>query len=122
MYIQSVCFDGENEADVVVSDGKYQILCYACPYCDDGRKGRFMLSAFMSGNVMRALKNKYSVEKTDSGYYAYKLTGRLFDLEKRLVKVGNIIIELENNIPGDMKENDFVEFEAMRIDLSEENG
>ena len=117
MYIKSVDFDGEQEADILVSDGKYEILCYALPYSAGDKEKDFTLSAFMSENVMRALKNEYSAEKTD-GYYGYKLTGRLFDLKNRLVAVGGIVIELENNIPKDIAENEFVEFEvgANRLD------
>lgn len=115
MYIKSVDFDGEQEADILVSDGKYEILCYALPYSAGDKEKDFTLSVFMSENVMRALKNEYSAEKTD-GYYGYKLTGRLFDLKNRLVAVGGIVIELENNIPKDIAENEFVEFEVGRID------
>ena len=70
---------------------------------------------------MRALQNEYLVEKTGDGFYAYKLIGKLFDLKKRLVSVGEIIISLENNIPKDIDVNEFIEFEVMRIDLGEIN-
>lgn len=117
MLIKAVQFDGENEAEVLVSDGNYEILCYAYPYYN--KNGEFTLSTFMSGNVMRALQNEYSVKKTEDGYFSYKLTGRLFDLKNRLAAVGEIVIELENNIPKDIEENEFIGFDVMRIDLEE---
>ena len=53
------------------------------------------------------------------GYYAYKLQGKLVDIKKRLMIIGKIVIELEDNIPKDIKENEFVELNVMRIDLVE---
>ena len=32
MYIKSYSFDGENEASVVVTDGKFELICYAYPF------------------------------------------------------------------------------------------
>ena len=52
------------------------------------------------------------------GYYAYKLQGKLVDIKKRLMIIGKIVIELEDNIPKDIK-NEFVELNVMRIDLVE---
>ncbi len=120
MYVKSVNFYGENEASVVISDGEYEILCYAYPF-ENKKENSFTLSAFMSNNVMRALENNYVIERKDDGYYAYKLQGKLVDIKKRLMVVGKIVIELEDNIPKDIKENEFVELNVMRIDLVEKN-
>lgn len=32
MFVKSVNFYGENESSVVISDGEYEILCYAYPF------------------------------------------------------------------------------------------
>ena len=42
MLIKAVQFDGENEAEVLVSDGNYEILCYAYPYCSVSDKEEFI--------------------------------------------------------------------------------
>ena len=105
------------EADVVVSDGQHEILCYAQPF--ENNNTSFVLLAFDDDNIMRALKNTYVVEKSKEDHYGYKLQGKLVDLKKRLVAIGDIVIELGNGIPKDIKENEFIEFTVVRVDLIE---
>lgn len=40
----------------------------------------------------------------------------MIDMNSRLVSVGNIVIELENVIPKDIVEGDYVVFTVVRID------
>lgn len=120
MYIKEILhYDEESrEADVFISDGQFELLCYVHPYIPDGfDKLKSPLSAYMTENVMRALENAYKTEKLQSGYYSYRLHGKIIDLQKRLVAVGHIIIELENVIPKDIGEGEFIEFTVMRIHL-----
>lgn len=66
MYIKEIlCYDVESqEADILVSDGQYDLLCYAQPFSkEDSQKRPFSISAFMTGNVMRALDDEYNVQK-----------------------------------------------------------
>ena len=118
-HIKILNYDEEaREADVLVTDGRFELLCYAHPFTpDDSAKHNRPLSAFIKENVMRALESEYIVEKTKHGYYSYRLQGKISDLQRRLVMVGNIVIELENVIPKDIREGEFIEFTVMRIDL-----
>ncbi len=43
------------EADLIVSDGKHDLMCYAQPFEDIAQS--FYLSAFRPDNVFRAEKN-----------------------------------------------------------------
>lgn len=38
------------------------------------------------------------------------------DLQRRLISVGNVLIEIENVIPKDINEGEFIEFTVMRMD------
>ena len=105
------------EANVLVTDGKYEILCYASSFKNSNKN--FELSAFMVESVIKADKESYFVEKISDSFFAYKLQGRLIDIEKRIFAVGKIRIELENVIPKDLKNGDFVQVIVGRIDFDE---
>ena len=90
-------------------------MTYAQPFNND--KDIFELYAVKSKNIMRALEPGSAVNKTDDGYYAYKLQGKIIDLENRIVTVGDIKIMLENSIPNDIKVNEYIEFDVLRIDF-----
>ena len=117
MYIEKIISHDEisDEADVLITDGKYSILCYVPEY---SQKQKLMpqLSAFFVENVYLSTTKKYDVQKLDSGYYDQKFTGKVLDRKNRLVGIGQIIIKLDENIPGDIKETEYVEFTAMRVD------
>lgn len=121
MYITKIKdYDIEaKEADIIVSDGKYEILCYAQPF-ENKTNSSFILSAFRDDNIMRGLEEICFVEKIHDGYYDYRLQGKLIDLEKRLVSIGDIVIELGNGIPKDINQNDYIEFTVMRVDFVEQ--
>ena len=51
MYIKSYSFDGENEASVVVTDGKFELICYAYPFNKKIKK--FWLSTCLAKNIMK---------------------------------------------------------------------
>ena len=106
------------EADVLISDGQFEILCYAQPYLPETFKAPdHALSAFMTENVLRVSENEYRIKRLQNGYYSYRLQGKLIDLQKRLVMIGAIVIKIENVIPKDIREGDFIEFTVMRLDL-----
>ena len=120
MYIKELLnYDEEaHEADIVISDGQFDLLCYAHPFISGEYKElKAPLSAFMSENIMRTSENEYRIERLQDNYYAHRFHGKIIDLQKRLVTIGNIVIKLENTIPKDINEGEFIEFSAMRIDL-----
>ena len=117
MYIKSYSFDGENEASVVVTDGKFELICYAYPFNKKIKK--FWLSTFLAKNIMIAYEPKYEVIKL-AGFYSYKLQGKIIDIEKQIVTVGDIPMEIDGYIPKDIVNGDYVEFECVLIDLMQE--
>lgn len=106
------------EADILISDGQNEILCYAYPF-ENRNHNNFMLEAFMAKDAIKVEKKRSFIIKSSAGYYAYKLCGRVIDLEQRLISIGEIIIQLEDIIPKDIINNDFIEFSVMRIDYIE---
>ena len=129
MYIKKIfkCYEDYPEADVLVSDGEFELLCYALFYDNKEGDTNFTLSAMMDGDnslfanasVMTSEEKGYKVQKLDDGYFSYKLQGKLIDIEKEngTVQIGSLIIHDVAPIPRDIKVGEFVEFKVMRIDL-----
>ncbi len=105
------------EADIMITDGQYKILCYAYPFEDEDK--RFALVTHMAKDVMRVETREYKLEKSISGYYSYNIQGEIIDIKKRIVKVGDILIALEDVIPKDINTHDFIEFSVARVDYIE---
>ena len=119
MFVKKIIdFDqSAGEADVLISDGQYEILCYAHPF--ENKNKRFSLISFMAKDVERIETREFKAEKSANGYYSYNMQGEIADIEKRIVKFGDIFIKLEDVIPKDIKTHDFIEFSVVRIDYIE---
>ena len=121
MYIKKIfkSYEDYPEADVLVSDGEFELLCYALFYDNKEGDTNFTLSPLMGESDIMTCDREYKIQKLDDGYYAYKLQGKLIALEKDngIVQIGSLIIHDVGWIPRDIKVGEFVEFEVMRIDL-----
>lgn len=119
MYIQDVLHFNQSgkEAELIVSDGVYEVLCYAYPI-DAVKTGMTIsgLSGFSCTNVVRADEQRYAVSKLPS-YFAYNLTGKLISKQKRIVQVNNLKISLDAHIPNDLSDGEYVSFDVLRLDL-----
>lgn len=110
----------------MVSDGEFELLCYALFYDNQEGDTNFTLSAMMGGNrsllananVVTCDEKEYKIQK--NGYFSYKLQGKLISVEndKGTVQIGSLIINDVGWIPRDIKVGEFVKFEVARIDLS----
>ena len=120
MYIQDILhFDkGGKEAEVIVSDGVYEVLCYAFPI-DAVRIGMAIsgLSGYSCSNVVRAVKRRYAVSKL-SPYFAYSMTGKVFSIQERIIHVGDLKVSLDAYIPNDISNGEYVSFDVQRLDLA----
>lgn len=119
MYIQDVLrFDQSGkEAELIASDGAYEVLCYAYPI--DAVKTRMTineLSGFSCTNVVRAAEQRCAISKL-LPYFAYSITGKLISKQKGIVQVGNLKISLDAYIPNDLSDGEYVSFDVQRLDL-----
>ena len=105
------------EADILVTDGQYEIICYVQLF--ENKNKHFSLFSFLTKDVKRIEKMEYKVTKGIKGYYSYEIQGKIIDVEKRIMRVGDIFITLEDVIPKDIKNNDYIEFSVERIDYIE---
>lgn len=117
MYIKQVkSYDSfSGEADIIVSDGVYELLCYYHPAenIDLGAEVKEISSLFAK-DVTRAECKEYLIQK-EEGYYSYHLQGKVIDTEIPMICIGNINIELDYPIAKDIKIGDYVELKVHRL-------
>ncbi len=117
MYVDRISeidtFSGE--ADVVVSDGKYKLLCYAYLQGDIqvGMVIKSIEALFVTG-IEKSSTTEHLVKK-EQFYYAYELQGKVVDIVKPTVSIGKIFVDLDTPLPKDILKNDYIRFKAERF-------
>ncbi len=112
------CGDGScQEADIIISDGQFEILCFCHPCSlQEGQEITWSLYPFNADNIMRPFEKTYKVEKILNDYFAYNFIGKLIDKKKGIVIVGKIKFML-GGIPQDIEEYEFISFSCCRVDV-----
>ncbi len=104
------------EADVVVTDGNYEITCFSHPFFQKkGEEVRGTISVFEYSNLERSEKTEYVVEHLGNGKYF--LVGRLLDDIKGIVQIGEIYIHDIEEVPAGIKKGEYIQFTTLRVDL-----
>jgi len=104
-----------NEADILVTDGEFEILGYCLLLSDIKKIAIKKLFGFMCENI-KISNCTIGLEKTEN-YYSYRIRAEVKSLHKNIVNVGDIEIELDKPIPKDINEGDIIEFDVSRIDI-----
>lgn len=104
-----------DEADIVVSDGQYELMCYCHPsdYYNIGVPIK-EISAVFASNIMRVQNKAYSVLKLED-YYAYHLQGEIIDIDLPSILIGGLKIILDSPLPKDVILGDYVELDVDRL-------
>ena len=106
-----------NEAEVLVSDGKYDILCFAHPFKYHTKTIENILYAFEPKNIQLSVIENFHIHNIQDTF-KHQIIGKLLDKEKGIITVGDFIIEIDNNlIPKDINNEDYISFECERIDI-----
>jgi len=118
MFVKTIkSFDeASREADVYVSDGVYELLCFVHPVgaiqiCQNV----ISVSALFCSEPYRAEKEQFTLQK-QTGYYASAVTGKVLSRGENLVCVGEIRIKLDTPLPKDIANGEYVFFTADRFD------
>ncbi len=123
MYIKKIEKYDEDEpytdASIIVSDGEFDLLCYTCPCAYNVGDTDFTITAFECDNIMISGKREYKIQKLKDSLYAYKLQGKLINIDddEGVVQIGSIIINTVSWIPRDIKVGDYIEFTVIRLDI-----
>ena len=106
------------EAEVLINDGTYEIKCFSHPF-------NMLINAeiqepiycYNTQNVIVSFKNENKVFQVDKSF-EYHIIGELVDKENELVRVGEILIKLEeNSLPTDINLDKYIEFSCNRFDI-----
>lgn len=106
------------EAIVLVSDGRYSLVCFSHP-CNYsiGEQVKDLLYCLDAQDVVLANQDIYMVSH-DAWEFSHKICGRLCDSSRGIVCVGELQLQIDASIiPGDIKSGQFIQFSATRIDL-----
>ena len=118
MYVKDIIKEEDSNiddmlVDIIVSDGKYEcIAMYDFPELKKGNILNNPLDALSSVNIKISTK-EIGLYKLKN-YYAYKIVG-ILDKKNSIVHVGNILIKIDGDIPGDIL-NTKIEFQCDRLD------
>ena len=106
------------EADVIVTDGTYELLCY---YYLGGFVDINMpiksISALFTENIMRSEEKRSLIERTDH-YYSYHLCGCVEDVKIPKMSIGKISITLDHPLPKDIEIGEYIELDVQRLDVT----
>lgn len=106
-----------NECEIVISDGKYELLCYSYDYRSIKSKSKYELISFMANNIYLADRKEFEVKRIKSSYFSYEIHAQIISLSLPAVAIGRIKLMLDNNIPSDLSIGDFIVFSVDRVDF-----
>jgi len=105
------------EAEVNIFDGNFNVVVFSHPF---NRKEDEIISALLyalnTDNIIISDIQKYYLNRI-SNTFSYHIIGIVVNKSKSQIKIGEFIIELDVELPNDIKNGDFVSFNCDRIDL-----
>jgi hypothetical protein len=106
------------EAEVTISDGKFDLVCFAHPFLmQEGEQFIEIIDAFEVGNVIKLDYPSLKAERMNNSF-SYQIEGQLVDKDKGLVKLGEILIGIDDRfIPNDIETGDYISFVCDRLDI-----
>lgn len=106
----------DKEGEFCVSDGRFSLICYSYPITEVYIKQKVKsIVAYGCSEVILSSEENCLVEKADD-YFAYHLVAMLTSRIEQLVQVGELKIQIDSYIPGDIHEGDYVSFYVQRLD------
>ena len=106
-----------DEAIVTVVDNKnFSLNCFSQPceyYINDKID---YLYTYNVDNIKKSNIKQFVIEKNNNDL-SYYLVGKIINLKRKIIKINDFKLELDNEIPVDIKEKEFIEFTCSRIDL-----
>lgn len=104
------------EAEVVITDGIFQMNCFSQPLrYVKGDMINENLYGFDVSNVKIANEPIEYINKIGNNF-EYQLSGRLVNKKNKVIGLGEILIEVKD-LPYDINEGEYVEFNCKRIDI-----
>ena len=107
-----------SEALVTVVSGNYTCIAFCHPCSVEVRDQiTSPLVAFLTEDIISS-ESALGLERAGDSL-GYRIVGVLRSVDPPIVAVGGLAIEIEEQLPGDLRINDRVEFYCSRLDLCE---
>ena len=103
-----------HEADIIISDGQYDILCITFDYLHDDIKG-IELSVLDYDEVYVTSEKGFRIDNFGRSKYDYHIKCRIIDIEKGIVELYGLKIVLGRYFPGDLKNGDWITVKCYRM-------
>lgn len=106
----------EIEFSLDESAPQISLRAFCCPSFSSVTNRKVSLFGFLVTNTVseNALK---APEKTNCGYFSYRLFAKVIDTRNSRVQLGDIDVVLDCPIPKDILPNSYISFDVMRLDL-----
>lgn len=106
------------EAMLYVGSKPFQCLafCHPCHLKAGDNLEYPLLAVDVTGVIKQEKSSKLKIQKKDNDF-SYQIVGVMVDASSRLVCVDEIHIELDESIPGDISDEDIIEFQCSRLDV-----
>lgn len=108
------------EAELIISDGKYECLVFSQP-CNHSLHENIVepLHAIEIENLVKLIDENVEtgIHKTNESYFSQRCIGNVTDIQKSIVTIGNIQLQLDMAMPNWLQNGDVVTFNCSRIDL-----
>ena len=105
------------EALLFISDGQHECAAFSHPCTFD--KDYVLLEpilAFSTKEIMLSQEAKVLIKRRGESL-VHDVVGILSGLDPMIISIGNIRIELEDELPSGIKQNDIVQFSCGRLDV-----
>ena len=119
MYIKDIVYynKADNEAELYISDGIYNLICYAYPVKKVSVNQQVKcIYGFLCAEIVKVYNRDYCIIKLPK-HFAYALTAEVVSTKRCLVQIGELKIQLDTKIPDDILEGDYISFCVQRLDL-----
>ena len=117
MYIEKIIDeDGEGHSwDVTISDGEHKLLCFAGFEINKNSRN-IKLDCYFAEEIKKTEKTEFSIEKHGISCYEYRIVAKVTDAENGLLVVYGFEFILDDNLPQNINNGNFIEFICLRMD------
>lgn len=106
------------EAEVEISDGHFTCIAFSQP-CN-AKAGEHVtepLHVFSIKNAMISDKSTLGVWNISDIKLERKVIAKIVDITNQMIAVGDILMVIDDFLPGGLENGNIIEFECARIDL-----
>ncbi|MDD7886036.1 hypothetical protein [Flavivirga sp. 57AJ16] len=110
--------ESAKEAEVLLTDGTFDILCYSQPFEYDIENHDFeTIYLFSVSNILIIDNERKSLVKKLNNSYDYEFSGEVIERNNNRIRVGEFVLELDFPLPKDIKEGEYVSLYCERVDI-----